>query len=89
MTSFKIFLHKKAEKSLYTLPKHVLKLVYDFISDLEDTPVPWKSWDIKKVKGTRSTYRVKLNKHRIIYWINKDTQEIIILKIELRKKVYK
>ena len=30
MTGFKVFLHKKAEKSLYALPKHVLRKVYDF-----------------------------------------------------------
>ena len=89
MTRFKVFLHRKAEKSLYTLPKQVLKKVYDFFSDLERNPIPWRTWNIRKIKGEENTYRVRLNKHRIVYWINWKMKEIIILKVELRKKVYR
>jgi len=89
VTGFKVFLHRKAEKSLYALPKHVLRKVYDFLSDLGRNPLPWRTWDIRKIRGEENTYRVRLNKYRIVYWVNWKAKEIVVLKVELRKKVYK
>ena len=86
---FKVFIHKKVEKRLYKLPKHILRKISELISILETNPVPWKSWDVRKLTGEEDIYRIRLNKYRIVYWINWKEKEIILLKVELRKKVYK
>ena len=88
MTGVKVFLHRKAEKSLYALPKHVLGSLR-FLSDLGRNPLPWRTWDIRKIRGEENTYRVRLNKYRIVYWVNWKAKGIVVLKVELRKKVYK
>jgi mRNA interferase RelE/StbE len=84
----KIYLHKKAEKSLYRLPMQTIRKVHEFITELETNPVPWKTWDIRKIKGEKDTYRVRLDKYRLIYMVNWKEKEIVILKIEPRKKAY-
>jgi len=58
-------------------------------SDLGRNPLPWRTWDIRKIRGEENTYRVRLNKYRIVYWVNWKAKEIVVLKVELRKKVYK
>jgi len=67
---FKIFLHRKVEKNLYIIPKYILKKFYDLISDLEISPVPWRKWDVRKLKGLEDTYRIRLDKYRVVYWVN-------------------
>ena len=74
---FKIFIHKKVEKRLYKLLKHILRKNFELISILKTNSVPWKLWYAKKLAGEEDIYRMRLNKYRIVYWIN------------WREKVYK
>ena len=83
----KILLHRRAEKSFDKLPKQILRKVYELVSELKANPVPWKTWDVRKIKGEKDTYRVRLDKYRLVYWVNWRKREITILKIESRKKI--
>ena len=42
-------MHRRVERSLYDLPKGVLRRIYELISELEVNPVPWRSWDVRKI----------------------------------------
>jgi len=85
---FKVFFHRKAEKSLYRLPKSVLALVYELVSVLEENPVPWSSWDLKPLKGRNNIYRVRLGDYRLIYALYLERNEIVIMNIAVRGKAY-
>jgi len=85
---FKILLHRRAEKNLYKLPKHILRKFYELMNTLEANPVPWREWDVRKLRGFEDTYRIRLNNYRVIYSVNWKRKEIIILKIEKRGKAY-
>lgn len=88
MSVFKVFFHRKAMKNLYKLPKNVLGRMYVLFNDLGTIPVPWKTWDIKGLRGIDDSYRVRIGQYRVIYSVNRETHEIIIQKIATRKKAY-
>jgi len=52
---------------------------------LETNPVPWREWDVRKLKGFENTYKICLDNYRVIYWINWERKENNNSKDEKRK----
>lgn len=86
---YKVQLHRKAEKALLRLPKATLLQAYQLISTLETNPVPWRDYDIKQLEAHEETYRARIGKHRIIYWVNWKKHQVTVLKISSRGRAYK
>ncbi|MEM2786618.1 MAG: type II toxin-antitoxin system RelE/ParE family toxin [Candidatus Nitrosotenuis sp.] len=60
----------------------------DIIITLKDNPVPVRVYDVAKLKGFDSMYRLRIGSLRLVYevfWVDK---KIIIHKIEPRESVY-
>jgi len=55
---------------------------------MED-PLPLHNYDIAKIKGLEKTYRIRLGAIRIIIELIPKTNEIFILKIDKRAKIYR
>ncbi|MEM2159828.1 MAG: type II toxin-antitoxin system RelE/ParE family toxin [Candidatus Nitrosotenuis sp.] len=65
--------------------KHRLK---DIIITLKDNPIPARIYDVAKLKGFDSMYRLRIGSLRLVYevfWVDK---KIILHKIESRESVY-
>ena len=88
MKPYEVLLHRRVERKLYTLPKSLLRRIYQLISELEINPVPWRKWDVRKIRGEEDVYRIRIGKYRLIYWVNWKERKIIILKIARRERVY-
>jgi len=88
VSKFQVFFNRKAEKSLYRLPKKVLGSVYELVSDLEVDPIPWRRWGVRPLKGRSSLFRVRLGQYRVVYHLYLDRREIVIQKIATRGKAY-
>lgn len=60
----------------------------DIIITLKDNPVPVRIYDVAKLKGFDSMYRLRIGSLRLVYevfWVEK---KIILHKIEPRENVY-
>lgn len=75
-------------------PVHFLKkcetMIYDRmvskLKELRDNPVPH---DAKRVMGYElPTFRIRVGKYRALYRINYEEKTVIIVKIDLRDRVY-
>jgi len=86
---FKVLIHKKSIKRLKEMEKSSLKKIANLIEMLEVNPIPWKYFDVKKIEGEKDTYRVRIGKYRIIYFVDRNNKIIHVLKIEKRGKAYK
>lgn len=53
---FRVVIHKNVGKELRNLKKAHLKKFAELIEILKNEPVPWKHFDIRKVKGEENTY---------------------------------
>ncbi|VVC01153.1 Uncharacterised protein [uncultured archaeon] len=60
-----------------------------FCETLQQIPVPFKSYDIKKVEGMDNIYRVRFGDFRVVYHIDELQHKIYIVKMERRENVYK
>ena len=55
------------------------------LRELQYVPVPAKNYNLAKVKGNSATYRIRIQRIRIIYDVYWDTKQIDVLSIEKKK----
>lgn len=81
----KLFITKKAEKSLDKIPDSVAKNISENILRLSKNPFPTNS---KKLQG-KENYRLRVGVFRVLYTLDKKKKEITILRIAHRREVYR
>jgi len=87
--SFRVLVNPKTEEKLKALPEANIKKMVELLDVLQENPIPVETFDIKKLKGLKDTYRVRVGRYRVIYTIFWDEKEIAVSKIEPRKSAYK
>ncbi len=75
----------KFAENLDTRLKSKLEVLFKI---LKINPLPFREYDLKKLKGTKNFYRIRIGKIRIIYEIRELEQKIYIHYIGLREKAY-
>lgn len=57
---YKIVIHKTAAKKLADTPESHLRKLYSVLENLKTNPVPWKEFDVRKIRGVENTYRIRI-----------------------------
>lgn len=78
------FGNKCANKDYDNLDQKIRDRINEFCEVIKNVPVPFREYDIIKIAGKENIFRVRLGKHRMIYYVDELTHRIYILKIELR-----
>jgi mRNA-degrading endonuclease RelE of RelBE toxin-antitoxin system len=64
-------------------------MLKNIIITLKDNPVPVRIYDVAKLKGFDSMYRLRIGSLRFVYEVFWTDKKIILHKIESRESVYK
>jgi len=85
--TFAVVFTREAEQDLIRLDHQILSLILDRLSWLgTNTEIIIH----KRLKGSwEKAFKLRVSEYRIIYQLNKDRQEVVILKIGHQKDVYK
>jgi len=83
--SYSIVIKESALKQLEKVPKIFSKKIEKLIDSLSENPRPV---GVKKLKGTKDLYRVRVGDYRIIYSIDEDVKIVDLRKIGHRKDIY-
>lgn len=84
---FKVIFTKNAKKESSHINKKEILIVLNKIY-LLDFPFP-QNLNIKKLSGSKYSYRLRINKIRVIFELDVTKKEIWIRKIGYRKDVYR
>ena len=85
---YEVLLHRSVLKSLKSAPENVREKFEKLVEELRSNPIPSEKFDIKKLKGRESTFRVRLGDYRVIYEIQRKKLLILIIKFGKRENVY-
>ena len=80
---YEVYLRRKAIKSIKRLPPDIKERVREAIMKLDDFPL---GLDVKKIKGTKNKYRVRVGDYRIIMELQKNM--ITVIDVLPREKAY-
>ena len=86
---YRVEIHRKAQKEIKDLPEDIRNKVLKLIINLQYTPYPFKDYDLKKIKGFKDVYRVRLGDYRIIYRVNDNLKKVTVLEVKSREKAYR
>lgn len=81
---YRVKVHRDVEKFLRKIPKHDTERIREMILSLKD---PFSSKPVK-VKGEENTFRLRVGKYRILFFIDEDQKIVIVSKVDKRERVY-
>ena len=88
--SFELKPSKRVKKELDKLDKALKLRLLDLLIKLKESPVPADEFNVAKVSGSPNTYRIRIQKIRMVYDVYWKDKRIEILKIRRRKdRTYK
>lgn len=84
--SYQVNFAKPAERALLKLQSSIIRRLEPVILSLEETPRPE---GVKKLKMFNDRYRIRVGDYRVIYHVDDDFKEVVILKIAHRSDAYR
>ena len=84
---FKVLLHKKADKFLKELKPEERKRIVDKLKQLEGFPAA--RLDIVKIAGEENTFRLRVGNYRALFKVYTQEKIIVIVKLDIRKRIYR
>ena len=86
---FKVEAKKRTLKILKRLSQERKNKIKEVIATLKRDPIPFRKFDVAKLKGYENTYRIRIGNLRIVYEVNWDEKRLLIHFIGPREKAYK
>ncbi len=86
MVSYKILLSKSVKQDVHKIDVDQIPRIMVAVRALADNPFPQGS---KKLKGSRSNYRIRVGQYRVVYEVDIETSTVTIFRIRHRRDVYK
>ena len=86
MGLFKIDLKGSSEHDLRNIDRQYISRIFSAIESLAENPFPIQS---RKMKGSESSYRLRMGDYRIIYQVDTENKIIVIYHARHRKNAYK
>ena len=86
---YKVVAHRRVQKFLISLKDEIVKAaIINQITKLEEYPLSLREMDTEKIKGLERTFRVRIGKYRIIFYVDQAEKTIYVTHAEARKKAY-
>jgi mRNA interferase RelE/StbE len=84
---FRVLLHRKANEFLRVLGFEDRQRIVGKLKELEDFPTV--RLDIVKIAGEANTFRLRVGNYRALFKVYEQEKIIVVVKIDLRKRVYR
>jgi len=83
---FNVLLTNKAVKQCRSLERDLNSRAQELFKILENTPVPFKQFDVRKLKGSENDYRARISGYRVVYRVDWQARTVLVVKIERRSE---
>jgi len=82
---FLVFLSKNAEKGLQNAEPKLRARLEEALDFLAQNPVPIHDYDVLKLTGKETAYRIRIGRYRIQYNVDWNAKTIQVFDIDWRK----
>ena len=88
--AFELKPSKRIKRQIEKLDHSIKLKLLDLFLKLKEKPVPIEEFNVAKISGSKNTYRIRIQKVRVIYDVYWKEKRIELLKVEKRKaRTYK
>ncbi|MFW9929619.1 MAG: type II toxin-antitoxin system RelE/ParE family toxin [Candidatus Thorarchaeota archaeon] len=85
---YEIFLSHQAKNFIKNLDEKTKTKLMEVFEILKDIPIPYRHYDVSKIRGRENIYRIRISSLRVLYCIIEIDEKIRILKIGYRENFY-
>ena len=82
---YRVIFSKRAAKFISGLPQGYKSKIREIMEILQENPY---GYPYKKIRGETGLYRIRVGKYRILYEIDKEQNQILIIKVDKRERMY-
>ena len=80
---------RRAVKALERLPEPYRLRVLKVLEELRSDPIPFRNYDVKKLRGFEDTFRIRIGDIRIVYTVSWSSKTIIVHFVGYREHAYR
>ena len=88
-SDFSVKVKRRALRTLERLPVHYRLRVLELLEHLAKNPIPFRDYDLKKLRGFEDTFRIRIGDIRVVYTIDWGSKTIMVHFIGTREHAYK
>ncbi len=85
MSAYTVELTRKADKQFTKLETQMKERVKEAIDALYENPAPVNQFDVTKITGSQSDYRIRIGDYRIQYTVNWKDKFVQVYDIDRKK----
>ncbi|MDO8537740.1 MAG: type II toxin-antitoxin system mRNA interferase toxin, RelE/StbE family [archaeon] len=82
---FELRFSSKSKKFVKKCDEKIRNRLKAAFEEISQNPFPAQNYDLQKVAGEESTYRIRISSYRIVYEVHSKENIIKIIKVERRK----
>ena len=86
MASFEILWKNSAEHDLRKIDRQYIPQILNAIEGLSENPFPTAC---RKLRGSESSYRIRIGDHRVIYQVDSRSKRVIVYHVRHRREAYR
>jgi mRNA interferase RelE/StbE len=86
MASYSVDFKPSVHKDFRRLPRSVVERVMKRVEKLKNEPLPH---GVEKLEGAERLYRIRVGDYRIVYEVDTQAKEIMILYVRHRREAYR
>jgi mRNA interferase RelE/StbE len=83
---FRVLIHKKADEFLKGLKPEDKQRIVGKLKQLKDFPAV--RLDIVKIAGEADTFRLRVGNYRALFKVYEQEKIVVVVKIDIRKRIY-
>lgn len=88
--AFELKPSKRIKRQIEKVDRSIKLKLFDLFLKLKEKPVPAEEFNVVKISGSKNTYRIRIQKVRVLYDVYWKEKRIELLKVEKRKaRTYK
>ncbi len=82
---FEVLVSNQAEKGLDNAEPKMRVRLLELLDELKTNPVPAAKYDVTKISGSDSNYRVRLGRYRVLYYVGWKEKQVKVYDIDRKK----
>jgi mRNA interferase RelE/StbE len=86
MESFEVLWKRSAEHDIRKIDHQYIPQILKAVEGLAKNPFPVKC---RKLKGSGSSYRIRIGNYRVIYQVNTRNNQVIVYHVRHRRDAYR
>lgn len=83
---YSVYIQPASQRQIEALPRNLQRVIVERLEQLSATPRPAGA---RPYKGLAHAYRLRIRDYRVIYLVDDQRQEVVVIRVGHRRDIYR